>query len=301
MRRQMVMYKTAEAYLEALRKNLRGCDRALIQDALSDAEEHFQIAHQGLEKGEGSGTGVRSLSEIIEHYGSPEEVATAYRNLEARQALRKVPEKKSTEPKTTAGFFRVLSDPQAWGAFLYMLLGLVTGGFYGIWTLVGASLSVFSLIFIIGLPLTGLFLLSLRGIALMEGRIIEALLGGRMPRKPLFVQQELGWKGKFLALVTEPHTWRIFIYLAFQFPLGAFYAISMAVLFAFSLKAILYPLWNLGFHRSLINLNPPLCPPAWMFPLVTLAGCALLVLTLHLAKFVGKQHSRYAKYMLVRK
>ncbi len=295
------MYKSVEEYLEELGIKLKGCDPALFQDALSDAEEHLQIALQGLDKEGAAGKGTRSLSDIIEQFGSPEEVAAAYRDMEIRLALRKIPEKKGAAPKTGKGVFKILSDPLAWGAFLYMLLGLVTGGFYGIWTLVGASLSAFSLIFIIGIPMTGLFLLSLRGIGLMEGRIVEALLGRRMPRKPLFVQPELGWKDKFKSLVTEPHTWKIFVYLVFQFPLGALYSITIAVLLAFSLKAVLYPVWNLVLHRALFNFSTPFFPPVWMFPLVTLAGCALLLLTLHMAKFVGGWHSRYAKAMLVRK
>ncbi len=301
MRRQEVMYKSIADYLEELNRKLKGCDPALVQDALSDAEEHLQSAIQGIEKEGDDGKEPRRMSDIFEQYGSPEEVASAYREMEVRLALRKGLKNTGAAPKTSAGILKVLSDPQAWGAFLYMLLGLVTGCFYGLWTLVGASLSAFSLIFIIGLPITGLFLLSLRGIALMEGRIIEALLGMRMPRKPLFVQPALGWKDKFLALITEPYTWRIFAYLVFQFPLGLLYSITMAVLFAFSIKAILYPLWNLALQRALINFSTPLYPPVWMFPLVVLSGFALLIFILHLAKFVGRQHSRYAKYMLVRK
>ena len=33
------MYKSIDEFLSALKQELEGCDRALIQDALSDAEE----------------------------------------------------------------------------------------------------------------------------------------------------------------------------------------------------------------------------------------------------------------------
>jgi uncharacterized membrane protein len=35
------MIKSVDEYLQLLKKELEGCDAALIQDALSDAEEHL--------------------------------------------------------------------------------------------------------------------------------------------------------------------------------------------------------------------------------------------------------------------
>ncbi len=295
------MCQSIEEYLGELKKHLAGSDAALVQDALSDAEEHLRF---GLESSPHADSGVsqaEALISILEKYGSPEEVAAAYRELEARfqptLAARPAP-----APHSRWGSFtRILTDARAWGAFLYMLFGLVTGCFYGMWALLGLSLSLFSLILIIGIPVTGLFLLSVRGIALVEGRVVEALLGIRMPHKPLFVRQGMSWTERFKALVSESHTWKALAYLFIQFPLGALYSLVTSVLFAFSIKSALYPLWYLILSRPLITIHQPYYPPGWMFPLVSLGGLLLLPLTLHLNKWVGGLHGRYAKAMLVRR
>ena len=173
---------------------------------------------------------------------------------------------------------------------------------YGIWSLFGVSLTLVTLLLIIGLPVTGLFLLSVRGIALMEGRIIEALLGVRMPRKPLFVSQELSWKAKFKSLVTDSHTWKSLAYMIFQFPLGLIYGGITVILFALSLKAILYPLLDGVFGRPLITLGGQAYHTSpWLFPLVSIVGFLLFVIPLHFAKLVGSIHGRYAKALLVKK
>ena len=38
------MINSIDIYLESLKKELKGCDNATIQDALSDAEEHLRTA-----------------------------------------------------------------------------------------------------------------------------------------------------------------------------------------------------------------------------------------------------------------
>ena len=66
----------------------------------------------------------------------------------------------------------------------YMLLSLATGIFYFTWTVTGVSLSAGLSVLIIGLPFIVLFIGSVRALALVEGRIVEAMLGARMPRRP---------------------------------------------------------------------------------------------------------------------
>jgi len=196
----------------------------------------------------------------------------------------------------------VISDPRAWGASLYAIISLLTGMIYGMWSLFGVSLTLVTFLLIIGIPVTGLFLLSVRGIALMEGRIIEALLGVRMPRKPLFVSRDLGWKDKFKSLVTDSHTWKSLAYMIFQFPLGFIYGGITVILFALSLKAILYPLLDGVFGRPLITLGgQAYYASPWLFPVVSIVGFLLFVIPLHFAKLVGKIHGRYAKSLLVKK
>jgi hypothetical protein len=200
-----------------------------------------------------------------------------------------------------AKFFGVITEARTWGAFLYILLSGLTCFFFGMWVLLGGAISLFSLILIIGIPVTGLFLLSLRGIALMEGRIVEALLGVRMPRKSIFLSKGLSWRKKYKALTTESYTWKVFAYLILHFPLGLLHFMIVFVMFAFSIKFAIYPVWYWGLGRALITIGQPFYPPAWSYPLVILAGVFLLFSSLHLARLMGKIHGRFAKFMLVRK
>lgn len=295
------MIKKIEEYLDRLKKELSGSDPALVQDALSDAEEHLRTAMgEELEKSPGlSETGV--LQTQIAKYGSPHEIASAYRDIESRMPPTFAAQKSKFPRSFWAKFFGVAAQSRTWSAFLYVFLSALTSLIFAMWVLLGGTFSLISLVLIIGIPVTGLFLLSLQGIALLEGRLVEALLGVRMPRKPVFVRQGLNWRQKYKALATESHTWKIFAFLIMHFPLAWVHFVVEFVMFAFSIKSVFYPVWYWGLGRPLITIGQPFYPPAWSYPLVTLAGVAMFFASLHLAGFMGKIRGRFAKYMLVRK
>jgi len=295
------MCKKIEEYLIQLKRELSGSDPALIQDALSDAEEHFRTAlEEVLERDPDLSEG-EALQIMIEKYGMPAEIATAYKEIESRILPTLAIQQPQVSQTFWAKFFGVATDARTWGAILYILLSGLTAIVFGMWALLGGAFSLFSLVLIIGIPVTGLFLLSLRGIALMEGRIIEALVGIRMPRKPIFLSKGLSWRKKYKALTTEAYTWKVFAYMIVHFPLGLAYFLIILVMFGLSIKFALYPVWYWGLGRPLITFSQPLYPPAWSYPLVSAAGILMIFLTLHLTKFLGKIHGRFAKSMLVRK
>jgi hypothetical protein len=195
----------------------------------------------------------------------------------------------------------VLAESRAWGAFFYMFLAFITGIIFGGWAILGGILSAGSLLFIIGLPVFGLFLLSIRGIALLEGRIVEALLGIRMPRRPLFRKKGLSWSDRYVALVKDKYSWRALLYAALLFPLGLIYTSLFILLFSFSLGLITSPVMELVFRIPLDLFGDNVFTPVWLLPFLCVAGILLLPLTLHSAKLIGKIHGRFAKSMLVRK
>jgi len=295
------MYKKIDEYLSQLKKELYGSDPAFIQDALSDTEDHLRTALEEAVKGAPSLKETETLQTLLAKFGTPAEVASAYKEIEPQVlpalAIQKPQAPRSFWPK----FFVVAAEVRTWGAFLYVLLSGLTAIVFGLWTLFGGAISLFSMILIIGIPVTGFFLLSLRGIALIEGRIIEALLGIRMPRKPVFLRKDLNWREKYKALITESYTWKVFAYMILHLPLGLIYFTAVAGLFALSIKCAIYPIWYWGLSRPLITLGQPLYPPAWTYPLISAAGILMIFLTLHLARFIGKIHGRLAKSMLVRK
>ena len=51
----------------------------------------------------------------------------------------------------------------------------------------------------------------------------------------------------------------------------------------------------------LVAFSQEVYPPAWLIPLISVTGIIMLPLILHLAKFIGKVHGKFAKFMLVRK
>jgi len=296
------MINTIDEYLDQLGASLSGSDPALIQDAFSDAEEYLQSALEIAQDKNPRLAKEEILQKIIATYGSPQEIASAYREVESFIAPSATAVKKPTKQSFLSRYFSVISDPQAWSASLYTIMSFLTGMIYGLWALFGISLTLITLLLIIGIPVTGLFLLSVRGIALMEGRIIEVLLGVRMPRKPVFVSRTLSWKDKFKSLITDSHTWKSLVYMIIHFPLGLIYGGITLVLFALSIKAILYPLLDGIFGRPLITLGSQAYHTSpWLFPLILAAGMVMFALPLHFSKITGRIHGRYAKAMLVRK
>ena len=295
------MIKNIEDYLVQLKRELAGSDPALIQDALSDAEEHLQNA---LEEAAGSDSGIPekdALESSIIKYGTPAEIASAYKEIESRMAPVFAARKPKPPRSLWMRFFGVAAQSKTWSAFLYIFLSALTSLFFLMWILLGGTFSLFSLVLIIGIPVTGFFLLSLRGIALMQGRIVEALLDVRMPRKPIFLRKGLNWRGKYRALTTEAYTWKIFAYLIVHFPIAWIHFLVVFVMIGFSIKSIFYPIWFWGLGRSLITIGQPFYPPAWSYPLVVLVGIGMFFLTLHFVGLMGRVQGRFAKYMLVRK
>ena len=199
------MIKSIEEYLDQLKAELKDSDAATIQDALADAEEHLRTAFANLKQEQSQVSEEEALNQIIEQYDDPAETASAYAEVERRttpQLARENPKNDSV----IARFFGVYADARAWGALLYMLIAFVTGVFYFSWAVTGLATSISFALFIFGLPFALLFFLSVRGLALLEGRLVEGLLGVRMPRRPLFTQQNLKWLDRLKELAMDRHT-----------------------------------------------------------------------------------------------
>jgi hypothetical protein len=289
-------------YLVKLRAALAGTDRATIQDALSDAEEHLTTA---LEQALGEEPGLApeaAMERIIQTYGAPDEVAAAYKEMETMTPLALAIPGLAVMPPRRNRFFGVLGDVRTYGSLLYMLLSMVTGIFYFTWAAAGLSLSAGLIVLIIGLPFTAAFLLSARGIALVEGRIIEGVLGERMPRRIAFFRRDLGWWGGFKALVGDRTTWSAILYMILQLPLGIIYFTIMITLIAFSLSLIGMPVLHYVFDLPVGQWDShSFYLPGWSMPIVVMGGFLMIIVTLHVARAIGMMHARYAKALLVKR
>ena len=295
------MENNIDGYLRQLKAELKDCDRATVQDALSDAEEYLRNALDNLKANKPGVPEANAFASVVEEYGTPAEIADAYRKIEARTSPSLVARTTQKNRSFLSRFFGVVIEPRAWGALLYLLFTLATGIIYFTWTVTGISVSLGLLILIIGIPIAGLFILSTRGLALLEGRMVEALLGIRMPHRPLFSPNDKGIWAKFKALLTDKYTWFSMVYMLLQLPLGIFYFTVFITLIAVSLGLVAAPIVGLVFNQPMFVINnTQYFLNGWVLPFTVIAGVLLFFLTLHLAKAIGGLHGKLAKTMLVR-
>lgn len=291
------MFKTMEEYLDALKNEMKDADPALVQDAQSDAREHLTLALKAAKEKQADISDADALNSIIDEYGTPEETASAYKEVERRTAPALAQPAK--QQSILGRFFGVYVDPRAWGALLYMLIAFVTGVFYFTWAVTGVSVSISFLIFIFGFPLALFFLISVRGLALLEGRLVEALLGIRMPRRPLFSHQGMQWMDRLKALVTDKTTWMMLVYMLFQFVLGTAYFVVLVTVLSFSLTAMAFPVVQDFFGQGMYIGSVRYIFPQWTYPLWVIGGFLLWTIFMNIARGVGQLHGKLAKWMLV--
>ena len=291
---------TVRSYLDALQSALKGSSPGLISDALSDAEEHLrnELASNPQK------TEPEVLASVIETYGTPEEIAEEYRTMEA--TLSGPFPKPDTSPERHYGFFGVIGDPRAYGALMYMLLSLVTGIFYFTWTVTGISLTAGFIILIIGLPFALLFLGSVRVLSLVEGRIVEGLLGIRMPRRlpPTSPADETIW-ARIKNAIIDVRTWSSMFYMLLMLPLGVFYftiavtgmclslGLAGASVFALITNHVTIHFDDVPWLEHVFHTAPGLIAAA-------LFGILLFFIMLHVCKGIGWVHGRLAETLLVR-
>lgn len=289
---------TIADYLQRLRAALAGADPALVQDALYDAEDYLRsemAAHPGRSEAE-------VIAEVAGSYGAPDEVAEIYRDTEARVQTALQPPKPKLPRTGLARFFGVAVEPRTYAALFYMLLSLATGIFYFTWVVTGLSLSAGLSVLIVGIPFVILFFGSVRVLSLVEGRLVEVMLGERMPRRPTYVSREGTTLQRIAAMFTDPRSWSTMLYMLLMLPLGIVYFTAAVTLLALSAGFIAAPViallgwvgWIPAGEVDVQGVN------AWALPLVFVGGVVLLFATLHLARGVGWLHGQIAKNLLVK-
>ncbi len=289
--------RSIQEYLDSLQAALHGADRALVQDALYDAEEHLRAElSQSPDESES-----QVLERIVASYGAPDEVAEAYRSNEITvQAALRTPT--PTPRQSVLGrFFGVYTDPRCYLSLLYMLLALFTGVFYFTFAVTGASLSVGLAILIIGIPFFLLYVGTARLLALAEGRLVESMLGTRMPRRPPYPDRHMPWMKRVAEMLKDPRTWGTLLYFVLMLPLGIFYFVFAVVGMVTSFAIIVAPMLLLLYHLGLVEIHGDVLqtPHPALLPLISILGIVLLTSTMHLARGIGYLHGQLAKSLLV--
>jgi len=290
--------RSIDQYLAQLREALRGEDPALVQDALYDAEEYLRAevaSHAGK-------TEADVLELIASTYGAPEEVAEAYRTTEktVREALKPVPPPRRL---TALGrFFGVYADSRAWSALFYLLVSIASGIFYFTVAVTGLAMSAGLSILIIGVPFFLLFIGLTRVLSLVEGRLVEGLLGVRMPRRPVRSTPGIGFGARIKEMLFDRRTWTTILYMLLMLPLGIVYFTGSVIGLAFGGAGIASPVLALlhaaGYLHEGVQVNGEFV--AWPVTLwFALVGVVILTVTLHLARGLGQVHGRVARALLL--
>jgi uncharacterized membrane protein len=299
--------RSIDEYLKQLRKALQGADPALVQDALYDAEEYLRAevaAHPG-----------KSESDVLEliasTYGAPEEVATAYRDTEVKvkAALRSPAPRARSAGSPMARFFRVYLDPRAYTSLFYMLLALATGIVYFTFVVTGLSLSAGFAVLVIGIPFFLAFIGIARVIALGEGRLLEAVTGERMPRRPVHPGPAAHWWDRIIGMLKDVRTWTTLAYLALMLPLGIIYftvaICGIAIIAGFIGAPLILAAERLGWISAEYHLSVGPDGIFWTAHqglaavLLFIMGIFLGTLVMHLARATVRVHARMAKFLLV--
>jgi hypothetical protein len=296
--------RSIDEYLKQLREALQGADLALIQDALYDAEEYLRAecaSHP--EKSEAD-----VLELIASTYGAPDEVAAAYRDTEAKvnAALRPVIPRATQSPNPLRRFFGVFSDSRAYLSLFYMLLTLVTGIIYFTVVVTGLSLSAGLAVLIIGFPFFLAFIGIARVLALGEGRLLEAVTGERMPRRPIHPGPRIGFWARIGDMLKDPRTWTTLAYLLLMLPVGVFYFVVAIVGISLGVALIAGPFLvmaqHLGwdFNNGISVMQPALLAAPLIAPFTIALGVLILTLLMHAARGIGRVQVALARALLVK-
>jgi len=286
--------QSIQDYLDRLREALAGADAAIIQDALYDAQEHL---HAEMSQNPGKSES-EVLGPIVSSYGSPGEIAEIYLENEDRiRTAMRTPRPQVHDSPWPKRFVSVFADPQAYLAALYLLLALLTGIFYFTTVVSGLAIGLGLSITIVGIPLLLLVLAAVRLLALVEGRIVEACLDVRMPRRPRTLPRDKTLWDRIKRVVRDGRTWTTLLYMLLQLPLGiTYFAIAITSL-SLAIGLILSPVLSL-FGAS-IEIPPYGDVPWLLTPVLTLFGMMLLGITLHLTRWLGGFHGALARRLLV--
>jgi hypothetical protein len=186
-----------------------------------------------------------------------------------------------------------------------MLLSLATGLVYFVLTVTGLSMSLGFAVLVIGVPFFLVFIGLTRVVSLAEGRLIEAMTGERMPRRPVHEGGGTGFWARLLDMLKDRRTWTTLAYFVLMLPLGIAYFVTAVAGLTVSLAFVFAPLLEIAAHYGwfdepgAVHMSPEWLDSIWAQPVEVFAGVLLLTALLHVARGVGHLHALYAKALLV--
>jgi hypothetical protein len=205
-------------------------------------------------------------------------------------------------PSVWQQIFGVFADPAVYKALVYMILSLGTGIAYFTIVVTGVSMAAGMLVLIIGIPLFVAVLGLVRAMALLEGRIVELLLGTRMPRRLRSDPPGAGILQRMWFWVKDGRTWASMAYMVLMLPLGTIYFTIAVTGIVTGLVLITSPVWGWFADGTFIweGVTYEWWFPTWGIPLAFVGGVVLLICLMHIVRWIGRGHAAFAKALLVR-
>jgi hypothetical protein len=292
-------------YLQALQRALAGSDPALVQDALSEAEALYRRECQRLSWAEPLLSEAEVRARSLASLGSPEDRAgsNVTRDRVVAEALAPVPAAEPAPEHPWPSFLGVLAAPKAYTSVLYILAAYPISIFYFVWGLTGLCLSLGLCVLIIGVPFLVLYLGSARALGLGEGRLVEALLDVRMPRRPPLLPEGSGWFERLKGIIVDSHTWKCVAYLLLHMPVTLVTFLLTLVGLGVSLGLLAVPIAHGIFHTPVLIScweGDALEIPFWLQVIFPVGGFLGFIGTLHMALGLGRLHGSLARALLVR-
>jgi len=200
--------------------------------------------------------------------------------------------------------FGVFADVTVWKTLIYMILSLATGIAYFTIVVTGLSTAGSMLVLIIGIPMFLAVLGIVRAIALFEGRLVEILLGIRMPRRPRATPPGMGFFQRIAFWLKDGRTWASMAYMLLMLPLGITYFTIAVTGLSVGFWLVASIVWGwfrwADYHTIIYNGVTYYWWHSWMIPIAVIVGVIVLVGMFHLIKWIGRGHAAFAKAMLVR-
>lgn len=189
-------------------------------------------------------------------------------------------------------------NPPLLGSLAYLVMNLPIGIGSFVFVIVSMSVGVSTAIIWVGLAVLAVGLLVMRGLTHLERLRVHAMLGTYIasPYRPL------PSKGRWLARVKDPATWKDMAYLVLMLPVGIAEFTIMVVLWSVSLYLTFLPVywvwipsdWQMVlWDHSVVTLD------SWWetLPFAGL-GVVILAVTIIVTNALGTLHAVYARAML---
>ena len=143
-------------------------------------------------------------------------------------------------------------------------------------------------------------------LALAEGRLVEGLLGQRMPRRPVYPAKGVPVFERIKQMLVDRRTWTTMFYFLLMLPLGILYFVIATVGICVSVGlvggAVAAVLMAAGVGSGSLWLDDHSVyfgPSPLAAPFLLLLGVLLLTGVMHLIRAIGRGHGTLAKHLLV--